>query len=183
MISDVRVQHSGVYVCAANKPGTRVRRTAQGRLVVQGELFLNTLSRNILFIFYKTSQGTFFFFLVTLHHWVVNIHQSIYPSIPIPIVGMLESILASRATGRGNTLDGWPVHHRAEWWTTASKYSALKVIKLTINFMNIKSSLKSKFIKICELFLQTSSNKIYIFILFWIRLNKLIKLTKWFTNL
>lgn len=68
MISDVRVQHSGVYVCAANKPGTRVRRTAQGRLVVQGELFLNTLSRNILFIFYKTSQGTFFFFLVTLHH-------------------------------------------------------------------------------------------------------------------
>lgn len=37
MISDVGVQHSGVYVCAANKPGTRVRRTAQGRLVVQGE--------------------------------------------------------------------------------------------------------------------------------------------------
>ncbi|KAL4642041.1 immunoglobulin superfamily DCC subclass member 3-like [Arapaima gigas] len=35
MISDVRVQHSGVYVCAANKPGTRVRRTAQGHLVVQ----------------------------------------------------------------------------------------------------------------------------------------------------
>uniref|UniRef100_F7F8V7 Immunoglobulin superfamily DCC subclass member 3 n=2 Tax=Ornithorhynchus anatinus TaxID=9258 RepID=F7F8V7_ORNAN len=35
MISDVTVQHSGVYVCAANKPGTRVRRTAQGRLVVQ----------------------------------------------------------------------------------------------------------------------------------------------------
>ncbi|XP_060924791.1 immunoglobulin superfamily DCC subclass member 3 [Limanda limanda] len=35
MISDVGVQHSGVYVCAANKPGTRVRRTAQGRLVVQ----------------------------------------------------------------------------------------------------------------------------------------------------
>ncbi|KAJ8407747.1 hypothetical protein AAFF_G00267910, partial [Aldrovandia affinis] len=35
MISDVRVQHSGVYVCAANKPGTRVRRTAQGRLVVR----------------------------------------------------------------------------------------------------------------------------------------------------
>ncbi|MBN3311631.1 IGDC4 protein, partial [Atractosteus spatula] len=35
MISDLRVQHSGVYVCAANKPGTRVRRTAQGRLVVQ----------------------------------------------------------------------------------------------------------------------------------------------------
>ncbi|KAL6461663.1 hypothetical protein MHYP_G00298080 [Metynnis hypsauchen] len=35
MISDVRVQHSGVYVCAANKPGTRLRRTAQGRLVVQ----------------------------------------------------------------------------------------------------------------------------------------------------
>ncbi|XP_067832113.1 immunoglobulin superfamily DCC subclass member 3-like [Heptranchias perlo] len=35
MISDVTVHHSGVYVCAANKPGTRVRRTAQGRLVVQ----------------------------------------------------------------------------------------------------------------------------------------------------
>uniref|UniRef100_A0AAZ3Q1R8 Ig-like domain-containing protein n=1 Tax=Oncorhynchus tshawytscha TaxID=74940 RepID=A0AAZ3Q1R8_ONCTS len=35
MITDVGVQHSGVYVCAANKPGTRVRRTAQGRLVVQ----------------------------------------------------------------------------------------------------------------------------------------------------
>lgn len=36
IISDVTVQHSGIYVCAANKPGTRVRRTAQGRLVVQG---------------------------------------------------------------------------------------------------------------------------------------------------
>ncbi|XP_048828346.1 immunoglobulin superfamily DCC subclass member 3-like isoform X3 [Brienomyrus brachyistius] len=35
MISDVGVQHSGIYVCAANKPGTRVRRTAQGRLVVR----------------------------------------------------------------------------------------------------------------------------------------------------
>uniref|UniRef100_A0A452QLD3 Immunoglobulin superfamily DCC subclass member 3 n=1 Tax=Ursus americanus TaxID=9643 RepID=A0A452QLD3_URSAM len=35
IISDVTVQHSGIYVCAANKPGTRVRRTAQGRLVVQ----------------------------------------------------------------------------------------------------------------------------------------------------
>ncbi|XP_061671482.1 immunoglobulin superfamily DCC subclass member 3 isoform X2 [Syngnathoides biaculeatus] len=35
MISNVGVQHSGIYVCAANKPGTRVRRTAQGRLVVQ----------------------------------------------------------------------------------------------------------------------------------------------------
>ncbi|XP_073424965.1 immunoglobulin superfamily DCC subclass member 3 [Dendrobates tinctorius] len=35
MISDLTVHHSGVYVCAANKPGTRVRRTAQGRLVVQ----------------------------------------------------------------------------------------------------------------------------------------------------
>ncbi|XP_072404926.1 immunoglobulin superfamily DCC subclass member 3-like isoform X3 [Chiloscyllium punctatum] len=35
MISDVTVHHSGIYVCAANKPGTRVRRTAQGRLVVQ----------------------------------------------------------------------------------------------------------------------------------------------------
>uniref|UniRef100_A0A8C6VJK4 Immunoglobulin superfamily DCC subclass member 3 n=1 Tax=Naja naja TaxID=35670 RepID=A0A8C6VJK4_NAJNA len=35
MISDLTVQHSGIYVCAANKPGTRVRRTAQGRLVGQ----------------------------------------------------------------------------------------------------------------------------------------------------
>ena len=40
MISDVGVQHSGVYVCAANKPGTRVRRTAQGRLVVQGKFLV-----------------------------------------------------------------------------------------------------------------------------------------------
>lgn len=39
IISDVTVQHSGVYVCAANRPGTRVRRTAQGRLVVQGMSF------------------------------------------------------------------------------------------------------------------------------------------------
>lgn len=37
MISDVSLQHSGVYVCAANRPGTRMRRTALGRLVVQGE--------------------------------------------------------------------------------------------------------------------------------------------------
>ncbi|KAK5622118.1 hypothetical protein CRENBAI_010073, partial [Crenichthys baileyi] len=35
MISDVSLQHSGVYVCAANRPGTRMRRTAHGRLVVQ----------------------------------------------------------------------------------------------------------------------------------------------------
>ncbi|XP_046537977.1 immunoglobulin superfamily DCC subclass member 3-like [Equus quagga] len=35
MISDVSVQHSGVYVCAANRPGTRVRRMAQGILLVQ----------------------------------------------------------------------------------------------------------------------------------------------------
>ncbi|XP_029082774.1 immunoglobulin superfamily DCC subclass member 3 [Monodon monoceros] len=35
MISDVSVQHSAVYVCAANRPGTRVRRTAQGVLLVQ----------------------------------------------------------------------------------------------------------------------------------------------------
>ncbi|XP_061598019.1 immunoglobulin superfamily DCC subclass member 3-like [Cololabis saira] len=35
MISDVSLQHSGVYVCAANRPGTRMRRTAFGRLVVQ----------------------------------------------------------------------------------------------------------------------------------------------------
>lgn len=37
MISDVSVQHSAVYVCVANRPGTRVRRTAQGVLLVQGE--------------------------------------------------------------------------------------------------------------------------------------------------
>ncbi|KAJ8005444.1 hypothetical protein DPEC_G00146710 [Dallia pectoralis] len=35
MISDVTLQHSGVYVCSANRPGTRMRRTAQGRLSVQ----------------------------------------------------------------------------------------------------------------------------------------------------
>ncbi|KAG8545400.1 hypothetical protein GDO81_020951, partial [Engystomops pustulosus] len=35
MISDVSVKHSGVYVCAANRPGSRVRRTAQGTLQVQ----------------------------------------------------------------------------------------------------------------------------------------------------
>ncbi|XP_068603078.1 immunoglobulin superfamily DCC subclass member 3 [Brachionichthys hirsutus] len=35
MISDVSLQHSGIYVCAANRPGTRMRRTALGRLVVQ----------------------------------------------------------------------------------------------------------------------------------------------------
>ncbi|XP_044846833.1 immunoglobulin superfamily DCC subclass member 3-like [Mauremys mutica] len=35
MISDVSVKHAGVYVCAANRPGTRVRRTAQGSLMVQ----------------------------------------------------------------------------------------------------------------------------------------------------
>ncbi|KTF83739.1 hypothetical protein cypCar_00003696 [Cyprinus carpio] len=38
MISDVSLQHSGVYVCAANRPGTRMRRTALGRLVVQAEI-------------------------------------------------------------------------------------------------------------------------------------------------
>lgn len=36
MISDVTLQHSGVYVCSANRPGSRTRRTALGRLVVQG---------------------------------------------------------------------------------------------------------------------------------------------------
>ncbi|TSK34752.1 Immunoglobulin superfamily DCC subclass member 3 [Bagarius yarrelli] len=35
MISDVSLQHSGVYVCSANRPGSRMRRTALGRLVVQ----------------------------------------------------------------------------------------------------------------------------------------------------
>lgn len=42
MISDVGVQHSGVYVCAANKPGSRARRTALGHLVVQGEFWVNS---------------------------------------------------------------------------------------------------------------------------------------------
>lgn len=45
MISDVSLQHSGVYVCAANRPGTRMRRTALGRLVVQGE----TMKRFLVF--------------------------------------------------------------------------------------------------------------------------------------
>lgn len=47
MISDVSVKHSGVYVCAANRPGTRVRRTAQGILMVQGKpgLGLGTAAR------------------------------------------------------------------------------------------------------------------------------------------
>nr|XP_032649615.1 immunoglobulin superfamily DCC subclass member 3-like [Chelonoidis abingdonii] len=35
MISDVSMKHTGVYVCAANRPGTCVRRTAQGILMVQ----------------------------------------------------------------------------------------------------------------------------------------------------
>lgn len=42
MISDVSLQHSGVYVCAANRPGTRMRRTALGRLVVQGKIVKST---------------------------------------------------------------------------------------------------------------------------------------------
>lgn len=37
MISDATLQHSGVYVCSANRPGSRARRTALGRLVVQGD--------------------------------------------------------------------------------------------------------------------------------------------------
>ncbi|KAE8289414.1 Immunoglobulin superfamily DCC subclass member 3 [Larimichthys crocea] len=35
MISDATLQHSGVYVCSANRPGSRSRRTALGRLFVQ----------------------------------------------------------------------------------------------------------------------------------------------------
>ncbi|XP_041798165.1 immunoglobulin superfamily DCC subclass member 3-like [Chelmon rostratus] len=35
MISDATLQHTGVYVCSANRPGSRSRRTALGRLVVQ----------------------------------------------------------------------------------------------------------------------------------------------------
>ncbi|KAI3360374.1 hypothetical protein L3Q82_002239 [Scortum barcoo] len=35
MISDATLQHSGVYVCSANRPGSRSRRTALGRLIVQ----------------------------------------------------------------------------------------------------------------------------------------------------
>ncbi|ELK24852.1 Immunoglobulin superfamily DCC subclass member 3 [Myotis davidii] len=46
IISDVSVQHSGVYVCAANRPGTRVRRTAQGRLVVQDEAIYQCVAEN-----------------------------------------------------------------------------------------------------------------------------------------
>eukprot|EP00069_Balaena_mysticetus_P020354 bmy_12703T0 len=46
IISDVTVQHSGVYVCAANRPGTRVRRTAQGRLVVQDEAIYQCMAEN-----------------------------------------------------------------------------------------------------------------------------------------
>ncbi|KAI4582839.1 hypothetical protein MJG53_008052 [Ovis ammon polii x Ovis aries] len=46
IISDVTVQHSGVYVCAANRPGTRVRRTAQGRLVVQDEAIYQCVAEN-----------------------------------------------------------------------------------------------------------------------------------------
>ncbi|RLW03672.1 hypothetical protein DV515_00006488 [Chloebia gouldiae] len=45
MISDLTVQHSGIYVCAANKPGTRVRRTAQGSLVVQDVSDANYISK------------------------------------------------------------------------------------------------------------------------------------------
>uniref|UniRef100_A0AAV2MDY0 Ig-like domain-containing protein n=1 Tax=Knipowitschia caucasica TaxID=637954 RepID=A0AAV2MDY0_KNICA len=35
MISDASIDHSGVYVCSANRPGSRVRRTALGLLQVQ----------------------------------------------------------------------------------------------------------------------------------------------------
>lgn len=49
MISDVSLQHSGVYVCAANRPGTRMRRTALGRLVVQGEDAKMRLSITVLY--------------------------------------------------------------------------------------------------------------------------------------
>ncbi|XP_068425810.1 immunoglobulin superfamily DCC subclass member 3-like, partial [Clinocottus analis] len=35
MISDAALKHTGVYVCSANRPGSRTRRTAVGRLVVQ----------------------------------------------------------------------------------------------------------------------------------------------------
>ncbi|KAG7276556.1 hypothetical protein CRUP_019606 [Coryphaenoides rupestris] len=41
MISDASLQHSGVYVCSANRPGTRMRRTALGRLVVQGSTYIS----------------------------------------------------------------------------------------------------------------------------------------------
>lgn len=81
MISDVRVQHSGVYVCAANKPGTRVRRTAQGRLVVQGEQ-VHVLHRlrnygekvkvdaNVYLIFGFIHYGCWSFFIQTLNIWL-----------------------------------------------------------------------------------------------------------------
>ncbi|XP_061737833.1 immunoglobulin superfamily DCC subclass member 3-like isoform X2 [Nerophis ophidion] len=35
VISDAMLRHSGVYVCSANRPGSRSRRTALGRLMVQ----------------------------------------------------------------------------------------------------------------------------------------------------
>ena len=57
MISDVGVQHSGVYVCAANKPGTRVRRTAQGRLVVQGEFWIKGICSLSVVYFWKRWYG------------------------------------------------------------------------------------------------------------------------------
>lgn len=85
MISDVRVQHSGVYVCAANKPGTRVRRTAQGRLVVQGELFVNTLSQNYIYYlsFIKLVKVDFFFLKKALGYAtsLSNEHPSVNLSI------------------------------------------------------------------------------------------------------
>lgn len=37
MISDVKVQHSGVYVCRATIPGTRNFTTAMATLLVLGE--------------------------------------------------------------------------------------------------------------------------------------------------
>lgn len=43
MISDVSLQHSGVYVCSANRPGSRMRRTALGLLVVQGRTSILTV--------------------------------------------------------------------------------------------------------------------------------------------
>lgn len=57
MISDVSLQHSGVYVCAANRPGTRMRRTALGRLVVQCELPPNTYTIFPLLCRSKPSQA------------------------------------------------------------------------------------------------------------------------------
>lgn len=154
MISDVRVQHSGVYVCAANKPGTRVRRTAQGRLVVQGELFLKTLSQNlyILFIIYKQLNQLMYTFKKALSYTtsLSNKHPSVTLSIYSP--NRLSSVWLQGCWSLFQCLG--PQAGETPWTDdqsitglsdgkTASKYSASKQIKLTINYKNTQYLLKS----------------------------------------